>query len=181
MRWTESEVEILKKEYPRVPTRFLSGKLDRSIESIQKKAQRLGIQKRDNHRLLCRIETGDEIEVENEEFAHYIRGLVDGEGTFTTKGDDGFRFGIEMTAENREMLEDVQSFFGAGTVHEYDGREDNYKDTVKYTVQSVSELVNRVIPFFEEYPPIAREKREQYNTWRRSVLGSLHNTETFKL
>lgn len=79
----------------------------------------------------------------------YLVGLVDGDGSFNFGFKSDRRrivpnFTIVQGIEDRSVLEDVQSYLGCGKVY------DLKSQTVRYQVESVSELVNNVLPVFKE-------------------------------
>jgi hypothetical protein len=102
----------------------------------------------------------------------YIRGFVDGEGTFSvsilwnSSMKTGFQIvpyfsiGLSMKDENREILDIIKRRFGVGEI--YVG--DSY---VHYTVESIVELNKCIIPFFERNTLIV--KRRDFEIWREIV------------
>ena len=87
------------------------------------------------------------------EYANYILGFVDGEGSFNisfVKRND-YRRGIKISAsfnisqKEREILEWIKSLFGCGTIR-------SRKDGIfYYEVQDINSLKEMVIPFFNKY------------------------------
>lgn len=105
----------------------------------------------------------------------HICGLVVGEGCFyvesaaDTKYRSGWRirpaFCIEMRYDEREILEEVQRQLGCGKVYDLDfGRYRGYeakgwKPHVKYRVGKISDLHDRVVPFFQQHRLFGRKQR----------------------
>lgn len=95
----------------------------------------------------------------------YLSGFVDGEGCFCVSLNRSrrHRFGWEIrpsfsVSQNRdraEVLEILRQFFGCGTI-----RPDRSDRTLKYEVRSVADLVERVLPHFEENPLLSGKRRE---------------------
>ena len=96
--------------------------------------------------------------------AAHIAGLVVGEGCFYAEScpDPKYRLGwrvrpgfcIEMRADEREVLEQVQRHLGCGAIYDHDfGRYRGYADKnwqrhAKFRVGSIADLHGRVLPFF---------------------------------
>jgi hypothetical protein len=107
----------------------------------------------------------------------YVTGITDGEGSFgisaiATKGLLGYRFSLQykvtQKAESAGILWDLQRYFQCGSVV-IDNREDN---TLKFQVQSLSDIVNKVIPHFNAHP-LVTSKALNYMDFR-SVALMLH-------
>ena len=91
------------------------------------------------------------------EFASYISGFTDGEGTFSISFSlrKKFTLGLEVRPSfsisqhkrNLETLKSIQKYFGVGAIR-FSKRDQNYK----YEVRSISDIVKRIIPHFERYP-----------------------------
>lgn len=91
------------------------------------------------------------------EIASYITGLVDGEGSFVVsfskrnKLKTGVEvrpsFSVSQHKRNRDILFRLQTYFKCGSV-----RFDSHDDTFKYEVRSLDEILNYIIPHFEQYP-----------------------------
>lgn len=78
----------------------------------------------------------------------YIAGFFDGEGTITfTKN----RARITISQTNKEVLEEIQNFFGFGNILEIKKRKQNWKDAWMYytcntteTVKIAEQLINHI-------------------------------------
>lgn len=100
----------------------------------------------------------------------WIVGFVDGEGCFsinfvkqqnrkeTTRMRKGYKIGYQIAHEfsvvqgekSLECLEKLKTFFGVGNIY-VNHRYDNHKEHLyRYTISKRSDLINRIIPFFEE-------------------------------
>lgn len=104
----------------------------------------------------------------------HVAGLVVGEGCFyaESRPDTKYRLGwrvrpgfcIEMRADEREVLEQVEAHLGCGAIYELDfgryrGYEDkNWKPHAKYRVSSVRDLHAHVVPFFREAGLFGRKR-----------------------
>ena len=91
------------------------------------------------------------------EFASYITGFTDGEGTFCvsfsrrTKLTTGIEvrpsFSVSQHKRNVRILERIQEYFKCGGIR-FSKRDRCYK----YEVRSIQDLVKHIIPHFEKYP-----------------------------
>ena len=87
----------------------------------------------------------------------FVTGLAEGEGCFCVSFSvrPKLRYGLEvrpsfslsLNERDRPLLEDLQTFFGCGSI-----RESRSDRTFKFESRSTSELVDHVIPHFEAYP-----------------------------
>lgn len=104
---------------------------------------------------------GAENQQERITIAYWILGFTDGEGCFsvaaisnpTTKfGKQIFpEFVVTQGAKSLTALKTIQKFFDCGNIF-INRRYDNHKeDLYRYCVRSLSDLNNKIIPFFEEY------------------------------
>jgi hypothetical protein len=102
------------------------------------------------------------------EFRGWVTGFVDGEGCFSIgfvrqprrTNRAGYRTGIQVSprfvvtqsASSDHVLEELQRFFGCGRMF-VNRRHDNHKEHLsQYIVAGRAELVERIIPFFRQYP-----------------------------
>ena len=123
----------------------------------------------------------------NEAFKHFIAGFVSGEGSFfvSLQQNTAYKtntqvvcgFSIKVRADDRELIDLIwQAFDFAGNVHEIHAARYQYdydvgirrNDAVMYIVRKRSDLVDRIIPFFDTYPVRGR-KRENYELWKQVV------------
>jgi len=159
--------------------------LERSQQSIKHKARRLGVTKVDNYHAIKSINEYKKQTFEDDDFANFVCGFVAGEGSFSKRqrsDRDGMRFcfQIELADVDEDILREIKEFFGVGNIHTYDSRKDEWQDVAQYQVQSVGEIYNSIIPFFEEYELLGTNKEKQYKDWRDSFLDYHELTETFK-
>lgn len=93
---------------------------------------------------------------------YYITGFSDAEGSFqigiysNDKFKSGYNFipsfSIHLHAKDRALLDNIQLFFGVGKVH----NSSKYKTAI-YSVASVKDLINVIIPHFLKYPLITQK------------------------
>jgi LAGLIDADG endonuclease len=87
----------------------------------------------------------------------FVTGLAEGEGCFCVSFAvrAKLRLGLEvrpsfalsLNQRDRDLLEDLQAFFGCGWI-----RESRSDRTFKYEARSTSELLESIVPHFERYP-----------------------------
>ena len=104
------------------------------------------------------------------EMTSYVTGFVDGEGCFSVSFSirKKMKLGIEVRPSfsvsqhrrNREIILKLQQFFKCGGVR-YSKHDQNFK----YEVRSVSDLVNKIIPHFEEYG-LQTSKKDDFNAFK---------------
>lgn len=95
----------------------------------------------------------------------YLSGYADGEGCFCVSINKSERhkfgwelrpsFSVSQNGDRAQVLEMLQHHFGCGTI-----RPDRSDKTLKFEIRSVEELVERVIPHFEEYPLISGKQHD---------------------
>ena len=101
----------------------------------------------------------------------WVVGFVDGEGCFscpiyrnpTMKLGWQVRpeFAVVQSASSRNVLEELLSFFGCGKIYLNRRHDDHREDLLRYCVQRRSDLVERIVPFFEEHP-LRTTKRQNF-------------------
>lgn len=175
VQWTDSEVDYLKLNYSTSTREELQDKLNRKWSAIRKKAERTGLNRHPQYELIKSIREAPTPHFPDEQFNHYIVGLVDGEGTFTVKNNNNrprqHRFGIELVETDRGILEEIKDYLNVGNIHEYNSPNSNEQPTVTYNVQSFGELICVIIPFFQEYSPRAKQKKFDFDYWSASILS----------
>jgi hypothetical protein len=117
----------------------------------------------------------------------WVTGFVDGEGCFSIgliKQPIGCKTGYQVFhefvvtqgAKSLDCLHEVREFFGVGQVL-VNKRHDNHREHLyRYVVRKRSDLLNTVIPFFEQYP-LRSAKREDFQKFTlcvRMVDANLH-------
>lgn len=118
----------------------------------------------------------------------YLSGFVDGEGCFCVSINKSKRhrfgweirpsFSVSQNGDRAEVLEILRHSFSCGTI-----RPDRSDRTLKYEVRSVADLVERVLPHFEENPLLSGKRREFElfaEVCRRMYRGEHLNREGFE-
>jgi hypothetical protein len=113
----------------------------------------------------------------------YISGYVDGEGCFcvSLRPQPRIRvgweirpsFSVSQNDDRSQLIRLLPHLFNCGAV-----RPDRSDKTVKYEVRSLRNLVERVIPFFEEFPLLSSKRRdfEIFTKVCRMMQGGAHLT-----
>lgn len=110
----------------------------------------------------------------------YLSGYADGEGCFCVTFNKSHRhklgwdirpsFSVSQNHDRSEVLLLFQQTFGCGFM-----RPDRSDRTVKYEVRSISDLMERVLPHFEQYPLLS-SKRQDYEVFA-SIVRLMHDGE----
>lgn len=99
----------------------------------------------------------------------FLGGFVAAEGCFTGDGDRRFRFNVGLGGTDLDMCHAFAQALEVGHVTRSLRRKAHYDDEVQFSVQSVRELVEVVVPFMDVYLPPSH-KRAQYLEWRARLL-----------
>lgn len=117
----------------------------------------------------------------------YIRGLVDGEGTFTFSTSHKLHrkvpaFAIKMHIRDKELLEMVRDTMGLkNRVYEYNhqGKDGSIKGPqAMLIVREFGQLKNIIIPFF--YKKLKGNKGKQFIQWLEKIGTDPYIPETYK-
>ena len=113
---------------------------------------------------------------------NWVTGFVDAEGCFSViveisenlKRKVRVSFEINLHEKDKEILSNIQSFFGLGAIYHRPDR----KNSV-YRVSNVNHIKNVIIPHFTEYPLISKKSRD-FLLWSKVIeiiLNKEHLTE----
>lgn len=95
----------------------------------------------------------------------FVTGLVEGTGSFTfSRSGSGLvvSFGIKRPARDRPLLDEVQAFFGVGTIYTVGGGRAAF-----YRVTHRNDL-SAVVGHFDQHP-LRGSKRAAFDVWREMV------------
>ena len=121
----------------------------------------------------------------------YIRGLVEGEGTFTfTTSPRGFNkkvkipsFQLRMYIRDKKLIELVRDFFGLKNkvyTYFYPGKDGaNRGPQAMLIVREIGNLKNIIIPFF--YNNLVGYKVKQFEEWLEKIGTDPAVSEGFKI
>ncbi|MDO8430195.1 MAG: LAGLIDADG family homing endonuclease [bacterium] len=108
----------------------------------------------------------------------YIAGFVDGEGCFALKFRRDVRhdrknkpiyfywdieFAIMLKGDDKEILYKIRDTLKCGKVGNIDKR-----GLIRYAINNINDLSNKVVPFFQKYPLHAK-KRHDFDLWKKAV------------
>jgi len=117
----------------------------------------------------------------------YIAGFVDGEGCFALKFRRDVRhdrknkpvyfswdieFAILLKADDKEILELIRDTLDCGRVGNT-----NKNGAVRYAVNDINDLTNKVAPFFKKYL-LRAKKRHDFELWKEAVKIFKRNQRT---
>lgn len=115
----------------------------------------------------------------------WIVGFVDGEGCFRASiiKNAKLRFQFQIQLEfvvvqhkrDIDLLYNIKSFFDCGDVSKAKGSLDNQNKTARYRVRKLSDLQNKIIPFFEQH---SLKTKKQVEFLRFKELASLLDQKT---
>jgi len=99
---------------------------------------------------------------------YYIVGFVDGEGCFTvyvhkhkTKRlgyDARMSFEIELRYDDEAILRNIQRVLDCGNITYLSYDRYGWVPHVKYKVSSIKDIGDKIIPFFQTYPLLAKKR-----------------------
>lgn len=169
MMWSDTELTTLEEKYETVPTNVISEQIDRTSSAINSKAHQLGLTKdRAASRTYHIGEKSVNVPTDDEEFAHYICGFVDGEGSFNSSAEGGnFRFAIELADDDKDILVEIQEYLGVGSVYDAESKKDDWSNKSQYVVYDAESLALTIIPFFDEYKLRAPRKQTQFERFKQ--------------
>lgn len=114
---------------------------------------------------------------EEDKLGFWVSGFADGESCFGIhsgkhkRGDSVNRtinFIIKLRDDDTEILYQIQKALDCGTVRGYKNPYRGENRACAFTVSKVSDLFEKVIPFFEKYP-LRAKKRLDFAIWKKAV------------
>jgi hypothetical protein len=111
----------------------------------------------------------------------YISGYVDGEGCFTVsispraKLRAGWEvrpsFSVSQNGDRAEVLYAIEAYFGCGCI-----RPDRSDQTLKWETRRLEDILQRVIPHFEQWPLMSGKQRdfERFSSVARLMASGAH-------
>src|SRR3989344_6307877 len=110
--------------------------------------------------------------------AHYIVGLVDGEGSFTAYVRALYdsreqkrrvrvepKFYIKLVEKDKNILFQLKEYFGCGNVYFQKDRRKNHQQCYRYEVTKRADLREIIIPFFLKYHLKLASKQKDFNVF----------------
>ena len=100
----------------------------------------------------------------------WVVGFTDGEGCFSISvvRNRGCRLGwqvqhefsVTQLAPSRPALKLIHEFFGCGSIIENHRHDDHRHDLARFSVKRRSDLVETIVPFFEQHPLITAKQHD---------------------
>lgn len=114
-------------------------------------------------------------------FGNWISGFTDGEGHFQLfwqkyktrrwlriKRNGNAVFAITLRHDDLAILEQIQSFWGAGNINAYHYENNKRKPFSRLAVHGVKTLKKIIVPHFERYPLRAKKARD-FLIWKEGI------------
>ena len=102
-----------------------------------------------------------------------LLGLVDGEGSFNVRVNRQRRrarvelkFSLKLRYQDKEVLEELQKFFGCGKVYIQNDKRVNHSLCYRFEVQNKNEIVEKIIPFFKQNCPKIPSRRRDFELFK---------------
>ena len=112
----------------------------------------------------------------------YISGLVDGEGSFWARVPNKKRrakvelkFSLKLRHQDKEILEELQKFFGCGKVYIQRDKRKNHSLCYRFEVNNKKEIIGKIIPFFEKNKPKIQSRRRDFELFKEITNLSIDN------
>lgn len=107
---------------------------------------------------------------EKQYFKQWLVGFIDGDGSFVVhKGDleypltRKFTFKMSLFVPNSQVLQFIQKELGVGVISK------PYKNMVTFYVSNRKDLINIILPIFDEFP-LLTVKQHRYERFRRCLM-----------
>src|SRR3989338_8661995 len=119
--------------------------------------------------------------------SEYILGLVDGEGSFNVRVNRQRRrarvelkFSLKLRHQDKEVLDELQKFFGCGRVYIQNDKRANHSLCYRFEVQNKKEIVEKIIPFFEQNFPRLPSRKRDFELFKQIAELSQNNSVDLK-
>ena len=118
---------------------------------------------------------------------NYVLGLVDGEGSFNVRVNDRKRrakvelkFSLKLRHQDKEVLDELQKFFGCGKVYIQRDRRVNHSLYYRFEIQNKKEIIDKIIPFFEQNHPKLPSRKRDFELFRQIAELSQNDSVDLK-
>ena len=112
---------------------------------------------------------------------NYVLGLVDGEGSFNVRVNRlgrrarvELRFSLKLRHQDKKILEELQKFFGCGSVYIQRDKRKNHSLCYRFEVQSRRDIIEKIIPFFSKNSPKIPSRKRDFEIFKQ-ITGLLKN------
>ena len=119
----------------------------------------------------------------------YVIGLVDGEGSFSVRIPNAKRrakveltFSLKLRHHDREILEELQKFFGCGNIYIQNDKRKNHSLCYRFEVHNKKDIIEKIIPFFENNSPKIPSRKTDFDLFKQiSELSQKDNLDLIKI
>jgi len=118
---------------------------------------------------------------------NYIIGLVDGEGSFNVRVNETGRrarvelkFSLKLRHQDKDILDELQKFFECGKVYIQRDKRENHSLCYRFEVQNKKDIIEKIIPFFTENPPLIPSRKIDFELFKKIVELSQEKTVNFE-
>lgn len=174
MVWTSEEETILYDNFSYFTTDILADEFlpERSQTAIKSKSRREGLRgdKHPNYRQISSLYKARKKDITlTENLKEFLWGLTLAEGTFVKaslgdRGDYKFTFTIEMVEDR--LLHRLYDQIDIGCIYENSKESGGHKDSIIWSVSSIGEISEILIPIFDSIETEDWTKYEEYIDWR---------------
>ena len=120
---------------------------------------------------------------------NYVIGLIDGEGSFTiyVRNPESTkivkrrvvvepRFYVKLIERDKDILYQLQHFFGCGNIYLQKDRRRNHQDCYRYEVTKRDDLMMIIIPFFQKHKLLFQSKKYDFDIFCQ-LIKKINNNE----
>ena len=113
------------------------------------------------------------------DFSNYVAGYVDGEGCFCISFNPrpklriGWEvrpsFSVSQNVDRAQVLVRIKEYFQCGSL-----RRDYSDKTLKYEIRSLAEIIQKIIPFFDQFPLLS-DKQNDFKLFKQICMMMARN------
>ncbi len=79
------------------------------------------------------------------------------------------KFSLKLRHQDKEILEELQKFFNCGKVYIQRDKRKNHSLCFRFEVQNKKDIIEKIIPFFEENLPKIKSRRRDFELFNEIV------------
>ncbi|MGC9310075.1 MAG: LAGLIDADG family homing endonuclease [Candidatus Nanoarchaeia archaeon] len=76
------------------------------------------------------------------------------------------RFSLKLRHQDKDILDELQRFFQCGNVYIQRDKRKNHSLCYRFEVQNKKEIIEKIIPFFEKYPPKIKSRINDFRLFK---------------
>ena len=119
--------------------------------------------------------------------SNYVIGLVDGEGSFYVRLNQDprrrnkveLKFSLKLRHQDKEILEQLQQFFGCGKVYFQKDERPNHTDCYRFEVNNKKDIIEKIIPFFNINSPKIQSRKQDFKLFKE--IAELSQKDNFDI